>query len=79
MFFQAAVAVAMINVQLPIHLGKVIDVLSNASLNQIDTTFLHQLKEPAIRLFSIYVLQVWRIISLMILFLDVLTTNYFWS
>ena len=48
----------MINVQLPIHLGKVIDVLSNATLNQIDTSFLHQLKEPALRLFSVYALQV---------------------
>ena len=45
------------NVQIPIHLGKVIDVLTSLSARE-GISALAELKDPALKLFSVYVLQV---------------------
>lgn len=44
--------------QLPFQLGKIVDVLSHIAVGNGDGSFLLQLRDPAFKLFGIYVAQV---------------------
>lgn len=56
-YLQSAVGAAAINIQVPILLGQVTDVVSKFTADSVGN-FLEEIKKPAMKLMGVYVLQV---------------------
>jgi hypothetical protein len=58
-FFQAALLVAFINIQLPLYLGNIINILAKFTQDSTaQLSFMSEMKEPALKLVGLYVAQV---------------------
>uniref|UniRef100_A0A8D9BQR2 ATP-binding cassette sub-family B member 8, mitochondrial n=1 Tax=Cacopsylla melanoneura TaxID=428564 RepID=A0A8D9BQR2_9HEMI len=54
----SALAVAFLNIQLPLYLGNIINILSQFSQNTVpDKSFMSEMKEPALKLVGLYIAQ----------------------
>lgn len=66
--FQSALAVAFLNVYIPAMLGVIVNVLASMKHNP-SVDFIDEIKAPALKMISLYIGQVWVIIF--ILYVDV--------
>lgn len=56
---QAALVVAMLNIQLPLYLGNIINILTKFTQNSTPgVSFMAEMRDPALKLVGIYVAQV---------------------
>ena len=59
LFSQSALGAAFLNIQIPVYLGDLVQVLSESTSHEVSLSdYMQQIKEPAIKLLSAYGMQV---------------------